>query len=89
MRGPLPPDAGIGWIVGWAGIGAYIGMAPRTARKYCDRTNLPVHRLPGNRPAIIPWEADLWLLEVTRLKKAKKTPKKATKRPPRVQPDDI
>jgi len=58
-----------GWIRTWKGIARYIDCSVRTAKTLHYKYGMPVHRLPGNTPAIIPWEMDQWLVEYNRLRK--------------------
>lgn len=61
-----------GWKTGWKEIAKYIGRSVKTAKLYHYKYSLPVKRLPGNCPAIIPYEVDLWLINFDRRKKLQK-----------------
>jgi len=59
----------IGWIAGWANIANYIDRSIPTAKRYHYKYSMPVFRLPGKGPAILPAILDKWLLIFNKLKK--------------------
>lgn len=61
-----------GWITTWKAIARYIDRTEKTAKKYHKLFGLPVRRLPGNLPAILPNEVDTWLITFDEIKKREK-----------------
>lgn len=49
-------------LVGWVGIGRYLRIAPRTARKWRDEWGLPVERVSHKRVQTTSTAIDNWLL---------------------------
>ncbi len=63
------------FITGWRAISRHIGIRDtRALRKYADKYSLPIRRWPGNRPVVIPFELERWLIEFdNRRKELEKT----------------
>ena len=58
-----------GWIRGWRHIAQYLDCSVSTAKRLHYRYYLPILRLPGGTPVLLPPMADMWLTEFNRLKK--------------------
>jgi len=58
-----------GWITTWKSIAKYIDRSIKTAKMYHIKYKMPVRRLPGNMPAILPGEVDEWLVQFDEIKK--------------------
>jgi len=61
-----------GWITGWKKIAQYIDRSSKTAKLYYKKYGMPVRRLPGNMPGIIPSEVDEWWINFDEIKKTTK-----------------
>ena len=49
------------WLVGWKGIGKYIGKSAKTAQRY-GHDDMPFLRDAGGRPIAKPSQIDRWIL---------------------------
>ena len=60
-----------GWLTGWKDIAKYIGLHPRTCKRYKKKYSLPVRYLPGGTPVSLPLELDQWLIHFSAIKNKK------------------
>ena len=61
-----------GFIAGWKNIAKHFNCSVRTVKRYFYEFGMPIIRLPGNKPAILPDEVKRWALEFTNLRSKKK-----------------
>ena len=54
------------WLVGWKGIGKYIGKSAKTAQRYGKKHGMPFLRDGGDRPIAKPSQIDRWILGFNR-----------------------
>ena len=64
-----------GWLVGWKAISDYIGVTPRSVRRWMYLGALPVRTLHGKVVAL-PCELDAWLIHASDIKQKRGTGKK-------------
>lgn len=67
-------SCGLGWLIGWRNIAAYIGVHPRTVRRWTQTGAFPV-RVLHNRVVALPGELDAWLIYATDIKNNKQNKK--------------
>jgi excisionase family DNA binding protein len=46
-------------LASWKEIAEYLGVSVRTAQKWEQKRNLPIHRLPGKRSTVIAFASEL------------------------------
>jgi len=54
------------WLVGWKGIGKYIGKSAKTAQQYGKKHGMPFLRDGGDRPIAKPSQIDKWIFGYNR-----------------------
>ena len=54
------------WLVGWKGIGKYIGKSAKTAQRYAKKHGMPFLRDGGDRPIAKPSQIDKWIFGFNR-----------------------
>ena len=50
----------LGLLSGWKQIASFLGVSPRTARRYAKHYSMTIRNWPGGRPWAIPYELIQW-----------------------------